>query len=191
MDAPLFVPYVVGDAECKQVKTRYAVYIPPPLVGHILGRELMARQAWDRVRGAIIDLSIEMECKPRVDWHCVPLIHRADGGRPIISVADVIAPVNDELLMLHWHALMVWHLPGLDPSIERATGTQIARKFGDVSVEMRADREEQKEARNRKTEQKGPKEFFGTNLPQLLRLTQVEEVVRLDAVWAELTTAST
>ena len=30
VDAPLFGPYVVGDAECEQVKTRYAVYIPPP-----------------------------------------------------------------------------------------------------------------------------------------------------------------
>ena len=40
------------------------------------------------------------------------------------------------------------------------------------------------------TEKKGPKEFFGTNLPHLLRLTQVEEVVRLNAVWDELTTAS-
>ena len=57
-------------------------------------------------------------------------------------------------------------------------------------MEMRADRKEQKEARNRKTEQKGPKEFFGTNLPHLLRLTQVEKVVRLNAVWAKLTTAS-
>ena len=79
---------------------------------------------------------------------------------------------------------MVRHLQGLDPSIERATGTQIARKIGEVSVEMRADCKEQKEARNGKTEQKGPKEFFGTNLPQLPCLTQVEEVVRLNAVWA-------
>ena len=63
---------------------------------------------------------------------------------------------------------MVRHLLGLDPSIERATGTQIARKFEEVSVEMRAHPEERKEARNRKTEQKGPKEFFGKNLPHLL-----------------------
>ena len=55
---------------------------------------------------------------------------------------------------------------------------------------MRADREERKEARNRKTEQKGPKEFFGTNFPHLLRLTQVEKVLRLNALLADLTTAS-
>ena len=85
---------------------------------------------------------------------------------------------------------MVQHLPGLDLSIERATGTQIARKIGEVSVEMRADREERKEAKNRKTEQKGAEEFFGTNLPHLLRLTQVEDVVKLNSVWVELTNAS-
>ena len=30
VDAPLFGPYAMGDAECEQVKTRYAVYVPPP-----------------------------------------------------------------------------------------------------------------------------------------------------------------
>ena len=30
VDAPLFGPYTVGDGECEQVKTRYAVYVPPP-----------------------------------------------------------------------------------------------------------------------------------------------------------------
>ena len=74
----------------------------------------------------IIDLGIEVECKPLVDWPRVSLTRRADGGRPVIGVVDVIAPVADELLMLHRHALMVRNLPGLDTSIERAMGTQIA-----------------------------------------------------------------
>ena len=85
---------------------------------------------------------------------------------------------------------MVRHFPGLHTSIERATGKQIARKIGEVLVEMQADREERKEAKDKKAEQKGPKEFFGTNLPHILRLTQVEEAVRLNEVWADLTTAS-
>ena len=126
VDAPLFGPYTVGDAECEQVKTRYAMYVPPPLVGHLLGRELTAREAWDRVRGEIIDLIIKAECKPLVDLLCGSLTRRVDGGRSVISVADVIAPVADELLMLHRHALMVRNLPGLNTSIERAMGTQIA-----------------------------------------------------------------
>ena len=151
---------------------------------------MTARQAWDRVRGAIIDLGIEEECKPLVDWIRVALTRQADGGRPVISVADVIAPVADELLMLHRHSLMVRHLTGLNPSIECATGTQIARKIGEMLVEMRVDQEERKEARDKKAEQKGPKEFFGTNLPHLLRLTQVEDLVSPNAVWADLTTAS-
>ena len=129
----------MGDAECEQVKTRYAVYVPPPLVGHLLGRILTAHQVWDRVRGAIIDLGIEVEYKPLVDWLRVALTHRADGGLPVISVSGVIAPVADDLLLLHRRSLMVRYFPGLDPRIERAPGTHIARKIGEVSVEMRAD----------------------------------------------------
>ena len=45
MYAPLFGPYVMGDAECKQVKTPYDVYVPPPLVGHLPSQELTACQA--------------------------------------------------------------------------------------------------------------------------------------------------
>ena len=56
VDAPLFGPYMICDAGFKQVKTRYDVYVPPPLVGHLLGWELTAHQAWDWVRGAIVDL---------------------------------------------------------------------------------------------------------------------------------------
>ena len=53
VDAPLFDPYVMGDVECEQVKKRYAVYVPPPLVNHLLGRELTTRQVWDQVRGGL------------------------------------------------------------------------------------------------------------------------------------------
>ena len=102
----------------------------------------------------------------------------------------MIAPVSDELFMLHCHSLVVRHLPGLNTRIKRAMGTQIAQKIGEVSVEIQADRKEREEARDKNPEQKGPKEFFGTNLPHLLRLTQVEEVVRVNTVWAELTAAS-
>ena len=142
VDVPLFGPYTVGNRECEQVKTRYAVYVPPPLVGHLLGQKFTARQAWDRVRGAIIDLGIDLECKPLVNWLRVSLTRRADGGRPVISVADVIETVANKFLMLHWNALMIRKLSGLDPSTERVTGTQIARKIGEVSVEMQADRNE-------------------------------------------------
>ena len=42
VDAPLFGPYTVGDGECEQVKTRHAVYAPPPL-----GRP----SSWPRIDG--------------------------------------------------------------------------------------------------------------------------------------------
>ena len=91
LDAPLFDPYAVGDTECKQVKIWYSVYVPHPLVGHLLGQKLTGSQAWDRVRGAIIDLSIEVECKPLVDWLrvslllCHPTLYFDSGDDPAAS----------------------------------------------------------------------------------------------------------
>ena len=59
VDATLFGPYMMGDADFEQVNTRYAMYVPPPLVGHLLGWELTTCQAWDQVKGAIVDLGIK------------------------------------------------------------------------------------------------------------------------------------
>ena len=82
VDAFLFGPYVVGDAECKQVKKWYAVYVPPPLVGHLFGRELTACQAWDRVRGAIIDLGIKVEFNPSLIGSTFPSHAERTEGAP-------------------------------------------------------------------------------------------------------------
>ena len=127
-------------------------------------------------------LASRRNANPSLIGSALPSHAERMGGRPVISVSDVIAPVADELLVLHRHSLMIRHLPGLNPGIKRALGMKIARKIRALSVEMREDREERKEVRDKKAGQKVPKEFFGTNLPHLLRLTQVEEVVRLNAV---------
>ena len=36
VDAPLFGTYVMGNIEYEQVNTWYAVFVPTPLVGHLL-----------------------------------------------------------------------------------------------------------------------------------------------------------
>ena len=43
----------------------------------------------------------------------------------------------DALLLEHRHGLLLAHLPGLDPIINRAAGTRIAETVGEVAVELR------------------------------------------------------
>ena len=87
-------------------------------------------------------------------------------------VPDPSAPLPDALLLEHRHRLLLGHLPGLDPSINRAVGTRIAETVREVAVELRETRLENKRVRKRK-ERKGAAEYFGANLTHLLNLVQV------------------
>ena len=83
-----------------------------------------------------------------------------------------MAPLPDALLLAHRHRLLLNHLPSLDPSINRAAGTRIAETVGEVVVELRETRLENKRVREGK-ERKGAAEYFGANLAHLLNLVQV------------------
>ena len=62
----------------------------------------------------------------------------------------------------------------MDPSINCAAGTRIEETVGEVVVELRETRLENKRVRERK-ERKGTAEYFGANLTHLLNLVQVTD----------------
>ena len=94
---------------------------------------------------------------------------------------EPLAPLPDALLFQHLHCLLISHLPGLDPSINRATGTCIAETVGEVAVELQETRLENKRVREKK-EHKGAAEYFGANLDHLLNLVQVADAKDLPPV---------
>ena len=77
--------------------------------------------------------------------------------------------------MQHRHRLLLGHLPGLDPRINRAAGTHIAKTVVEVTVELRETRLENKRV-NETKEHKRAAEYFGANLTHLLNLVQVTDV---------------
>ena len=81
------------------------------------------------------------------------------------------------------------HLPGLDPSINCAAGTGIAETVGEVAVELRETRLENKRVCKGK-ELKSAAEYFGANLTHLLNLVQVTDAQDLPPVWEALARAS-
>ena len=104
-------------------------------------------------------------------------------------VPDPYAPLPDALLLEHRHWLLLGHLPGLDPSINCAASTCIAETVGEVAVELRETRLENKRVRERK-ERKGAAEYFGANLTHLLNLVQVTDTQDLPPFWEALDRAS-
>ena len=99
------------------------------------------------------------------------------------------APLPDALLLQHRHWLLLVHLPGLDPSINCAAGTCFADTVGELAVELRETRLENKRVRERK-EHKGTTEYFRTNLTHILNLVQVTDAQDLPTIWEDLARAS-
>ena len=89
-------------------------------------------------------------------------------------IPEPLAPLHDALILQHRHRLLLNYLPGLDPSINRAAGTPIAKTVREVAVELRETRLENKRTRKKK-ERKGAAEYFGANLAHLLNLVQVTD----------------
>ena len=99
------------------------------------------------------------------------------------------APLPDAFLLQHRHRLLISPLPGQDPSINRAAGTRIAETVGEVAVELRETRLENKRVCEKK-DNKGAAEYFGANLAHLLNLVQVTDAKYPPPVWEALARAS-
>ena len=157
------------------------MYVPAPYVGLLLSGDLTPVEAWQHLRGAIVDAVAEDACRPIVDWLCAALTRSVRDTLSTLVVPDPLAPLPDALLLEHRHRLLLGRLPGLDPSINRAAGTRIAETVGEVAVELRETRLFSKRV-NKKKERKGAAEYFGANLTHLLNLVQVTDAQDLPPV---------
>ena len=61
-------PFGAGDAGVESVRCRKTVYVPAPYVGLLWGGDLTPVEAWQRVRGAIVNATAEDACRPIIDW---------------------------------------------------------------------------------------------------------------------------
>ena len=100
--------------------------------------------------GDIVDAAAEDACRPIVDWLRAALTRSGPDALSALVVLDPSAPFPDTLLMEHRHRLLLGHLPGLDPINNCSAGTRIAETVGEVAVELRETRLENKRVRKGK-----------------------------------------
>ena len=144
---------------------------------------------WHRVRGSIANTSAQDACRPIIDWLRASLVRSGQNALSMLRVPEPLAPLPDTLLFQHRHRLLLSHLPGLYPSINRAAGTRIDETVGEVAVILRETPLENKRVRKKK-ERKGAAEYFGVNLTHLLNLVQVTNAQDIPPVWEALARAS-
>ena len=156
-DPKMLGPYGAGDAGVESTHCCKTVYIPAPYVGLLLSSDLNPVEAWQRLRGAIVNAAAEDACWPLVDWLCAALVRSGPNALSALRVPKPSAPLTDALLLQNRHRLLLGHLPGLDPSINCAAGTRITETVREVAVELRETRLENKRVRERK-ERRGASE---------------------------------
>ena len=146
-------------------------------------------EACNRLRGAIVDAAAKDSCRPLINWLCAAIVRSGPNTHSTLIVPDPLAPLPDALLLQHRHRLLLSHLPGLEPSINRAARTCIMETVGEVAVELRETRLENKRVREKK-DNKGATDYLGANLAHLLNLVQVTNAKDLPHVWEALARAS-
>ena len=157
------------------------MYVSAPYVGLLLSGDLTPIKAWQRLKGAIVDAATKDACRPIVDWLRAALTRSVSDAFSTLVVPDPSAPLTDVLLLEQHHRLLLGHLPGLYPSINRAAGTCIGETVGGLSVELQETRSENKRVREGK-ERKGAAEYFGAKLTHLLNLVQVTDAQDLPPI---------
>ena len=132
------------DANVEIIPYRKTVYVPAPYVGLLLCADLSPVEAWNRLRGAIVDAAEEDACRPLIDWIHAVIIRSGSNTHSALIVPEPSAPLPDALLLQHHHWLLLSHLPGIDLSINQVAVTRITETGGQVAVELRETRLENK-----------------------------------------------
>ena len=146
----LLGPYGAGDSGVEIIRCRKTVYVPALYVGLMLGGYLTPVEAWNRLWVAIFDAVAEDACRPLIDWLHAAIVRSVPNTYSMLVFPKPSAPLPNALLLQHRHRLLLSHLPGLDPSINRASGTRIVETVGEVAVELRETRLENKRVREQK-----------------------------------------
>ena len=146
----LLGPYGAGDMGDEIIHCCKTVYVPTPYVSLLLSDDFTPVEAWNCLRGAISMAAAEAACWPITNWLRAAIIRSGPNTHSALVVPDPSEPLPDTLTLQHLHQLLLSHLPGLDPSINRAEGTRIAKTAGEVAVELREMRLENKRVRDKK-----------------------------------------
>ena len=182
-------PYGAVDAGVEIICCRKTFYVPAPYVVLLLCADLSPLESWNRLCRSIVDTAAEAACRPLFDWIRTVIVRSGPNTHSTLVVTEPSAPLPDALLLQHRHRLFLSHLPGIDPSINRAAGTRVAETVREVAVELRDTRLENKRVIEKKYN-KGVTEYFGANLAHLLNLVQLTDSKDLPHVWEALARAS-
>ena len=193
-NALLVGPYHANEVGTEEVNVRHCCYLPPPYVKHAIGGDLTPRMALERIVGAVVQDGKEEVCRPLINWLKVAMTRGTLGGSSDLATDSPTAPLMDTVLREHRHNTMLADVPSLrhnggiqDAGIAQELGALVGLQQ-DAATERRALVEERR-LQKAALENKPPSDYFGGQIQNILRLTNVANEADLPAIWGELSNA--
>jgi hypothetical protein len=115
-----FGPLTAESPSVEAARSRMTVVVPPKYMHIFLGGGLTPREAWERLRGAIVADGIEHACQPLIKWLQMAFTHSTISLNlaPIspLESGPPSSPMGDAFLIDHQQTVLERDLPGLNPS---------------------------------------------------------------------------
>ena len=119
-------------------------------MGLLLSADLSPVELWNHLCGAIVNSAAKAAFWPIIEWLRAAIVRSVPNTHSVLVVPKPSVPLPDALLLKHRHRLLLSHLHVLNPSINRTARTRIAETVGEVSVDLRETRLENKRVRDKK-----------------------------------------
>ena len=133
-DAYLLGPFTAADSKMEPLCVYKTIYLPAPFGGIFLERYLKPAEAWNRLRGAIVDGGQEVDCRQIIDWLCVAPTKKVGDDKSTLALPRPTAILSDRDLLHHRHQMLTRHLSRLDPALQRVHESLIAIHIREVAV---------------------------------------------------------
>jgi hypothetical protein len=191
--AELVGPFAAGDPDTEPLIVRNSVFVPNRYMTMLLDDAMTPRQAWDRIRGAVVTDGLEVECAPLLDWLRIALTRRvANQGSTLAQAppaAQIIATLGGATTFQNYRMSLVERD---HPNLRSGPMTQgaqlIAGGLNDLATQSRLAREAD-EARRLQERTKTPRDLFPSGLQRLMRWCQAQAEDQLPPVYTDLALA--
>lgn len=184
--AVMLGPYQQWDVGTKLANFRNCVPVPFKYMRHFLARPLSVREGIEIVGTEILNDGKEQECEPLVDFLCFAATLAQAGDT--YSRARVNAPTSvgvDAVLLARRLELVDHKLPGRMATPIASAGVAVAASIDSLTAEQRRTRQEAA-ARHAASTTKTIDDYFGANMPGVLRVLQVGSSQNLPDIYQSL-----
>jgi len=180
-------PFPAGTVDTEMINTRYGMYIPNRYMTLLLDDGMTPREAWQRVRGALVTDGNAASCQLLIDWLRVALTRRElNIVSPLardIPATQGIASIADANAYQSFRAgIVARDHPNLSTNQVTQGAQLVAQGLTDIADQARLQREADEVRRHREVT-KTPADLFPTGLDKLMRWCQVASEAELPVLY--------